>query len=209
MTELGIIKCIDCLEPATILVNVENYSIPLCSKCNIERGNKKTKEVIRTVVLKVNTGRIEPNLYDMETTCNGCGNSLVKKLGIEADLIFYTACLKHDFRYSKYSNCSKEEADDLFKKEMQELIDDGDYNFAVDLLLETAQELYYQLVDNFGDSSYQKYDPSFPLPSTVFEMCYKIREKKIKCVSVKELLSDNTYINRWWIRSEAEVLGLI
>jgi len=207
-----IIRCVDCYKPATTRMQVQDFVIPLCWSCSTKRGKKPPAEDVKTIILKENTGEIEPNIYDMETVCNGCGNSLVKKIGIEANLIFYPACLRHDFRYSRFSKCSREKADDLFRKEMQELIDKGDYSFAEDLLYEIMQELYYQLVDKFGAGSYEEYNPGLPLPSTRVAICDKIDAKKIRCVQLKTKVKINNlevYIWRWWTRSEAEVLGLI
>ncbi len=202
--------CNDCQKPATDMIHLESWSIPICQDCKEKRKIKDNKERVRTVVLTRNIG-LRPNLYDKVSTCNGCGNALVKKLGINADFIFYDDCLEHDFNYSAYKDISKEEADKRFLKSMEDTLDSrrSDLNFMEELFLDMLNNVYYELVENFGSGSYSEFNPSKPLPSTEPALRDKFRDNNIECVQILELITDNTYVWRWYTQSEAEILGLI
>jgi len=202
--------CNDCQKPATDMIHLENWSIPICQECKERRKIKDSEEKVKTVVLTRNIG-LRPNLYDKLATCNGCGNALVKKLGINADFIFFEDCLQHDFDYSPYKDIARDKADDKFLKAMEDTLDSkrGDLNFIEELFLDMLNNVYHELVENFGSGSYSEYDPSLPLPSTEPELREKFRKEGVECVQILELISDNTYVWRWYTRSEADLLGLL
>lgn len=201
-----ITQCNDCQQPATDMIHLKDWSIPICQQCKRIRGLKVKRNNIKKPTRAPEF--FEPNQYDLMVVSNGCGNKFTAEtLNAKVDGIMGPACSKHDWRWGKYSPCSEEEGNDLFYKEMQELIDNGDYNIFVDILLQVQKQIYHGLVDTIGGGSYQEYDPFAIPPSLLWPKDCKLKD--VQCVSIKELVSDNTYVLRWYTRQEADFLGLI
>jgi hypothetical protein len=148
-----------------------------------------------------------PNQYDLMVVSNGCGNKFTAEtLGIDVDGEFEPACAKHDWDWSRFSDKSEEEGNDDFYNNMQEIIDSNDHNFIIDGLEWLQKQLFHGLVDTIGGGSYEEYDPLAIPPSLRWEKDCKMKD--VECVNIKVLISDNTYLLRWYTLQEAEFEGL-
>lgn len=160
-------------------------------------------------VLEGKNVTIEPNDYDIKSQCNGCGNDFItKKLGIKMNFIFLIACRFHDFKYSKFSNCPKEVADREFYEDMKKLIKihEKELNLIEEEALAVVAMIYYELVDNFADSSYEEYDPTAILPS--FEVKRNLNVKEA-CIEISHNMFDDIYLPRWETLESAKKKGIV
>ena len=198
-------QCNDCQQPATDMIHLQDWSIPICNNCKRERGLKVKKNNIKKPTRAPEY--FEPNQYDLMVVSNGCGNHFTAEvLKINVDGIMEPACAKHDWDWSKFSSKSEEQGNDDFYDNMQELVEQDD-NIILDTLEWIQKQFFHALVDTVGGGSYQEYDPMAIPPSLIWEKDCKLKD--VQCVSIKELVSDNTYVLRWYTRQEADFLGLI
>jgi len=97
----------------------------------------------------------ELNAYDRLLIINGCKPEWMPKW-IDADLIFKSACEKHDILYwAGGCGSMKKKIDDIFLADMLSLIKEKKFNWFKRWIYNRAAKAYYRLVREWGDSTFQ------------------------------------------------------